>query len=341
MAVLPGGFRFGRRFARTLAGATRLPLLRAGVHLGLFEALRVPQVPAALADRLGLAPDLVEGWLIAAHAHGLLKKRGGEYAIGRFARWVLDAPEAGALHALLDQTALSYEPRLEALPELLKGAPRPSHEAAPAEALRVAAASRLLETRALRALRRIPGLRKARRVLDVGCGEGTYLAGILRRYRDAHGLGIEKDAEVAEAARRNLREAEVWRRAEVRVGDFMALELPAGRFHLALLNHSLHYFRPPERLPLLRRIGEHLAEGGVLAIQTAVLCDAPLAQALGVHANLTSLDLYLRTHRDLHGLPVPARVEEDLREAGFDEVGQIPIAAGGAVRYVWGRRPSD
>ena len=108
-----------------MSGATRLPLLRTGIHLGLFEALRTPHTPEALAERLGLAPDLVAAWCVAGEAQGLLRRRGERYRMDAFTRWLVDAPEAAALHAALDQTALSYAPRLDALPELLKGADRP------------------------------------------------------------------------------------------------------------------------------------------------------------------------------------------------------------------------
>ncbi len=331
--------RFGKPFTATLAGATRLPLLRAGIHQGLFEALRTPQSAGALAERLGLAADLVEAWTRACAAQGLLRRRREGYTIAPFVRWLLDAPEAAALHATLDQAALAYRPRLDALPELMKGAERPAYAAAD-EALRVAAASRMIERPALRALGRVPGVRSARRVLDVGCGHGTYLAGFLTRYRDAHGLGVELDPEVAEEARRNLRDAEVWRRAEVRTGDFASLDLPRGHFDLALLNNSLHYFPPTDHPALFQRIRDHLGPGGVLAVQTPVVADGPVARAVGALANVAVFDLYLRSHRDLHGLPEPGRVTEALAEAGFARCGETPILPGGTARYVWGRTAS-
>ncbi len=333
--------RHGRRFGETLAAVARASLLRTGIRQGLFEALREPRSPAGLAERLGLAHDLVESWLRAAHAQGLLERRadargGSTYHLDGYVRWLLDAPEASALHAVLDQAVLSYAPVLERLPALMKGAERPEYGSAE-EAVRVAAASRLLEHRALEALARVPGVRKARRVLDVGCGQGSYLAGFLTRYRDAHGLGIELDPLVAEEARRSLAEAEVSRRGEIRVGDFMTLDLPGGHWDLALLNNNLHYFPPRQRAALFQRILTRLTEHGVLAIQTAVLTDSAVARALGTAASVATFDLFLRSHRNLYGLPDLEETQVALRESGFGRVGQVAILPGGSAYYLWAR----
>jgi len=327
------------RHARSIAGAldafAQVPLLRAGLRLGLFEALRVAQEPRALAERLGLAPDLVAAWARMLHAQGWLAKRGEAYRVGPSVEWLLDAPEAGALSALLDYAVESIAPRLGALPELLKGAERPLFGDRE-EALRMAAITKLFEPRALRALERIPGARRPRRVLDIGCGQGAYLADLLTRHREALGLGIEVDPRVAEEARRRLVEADVTRRAEIRIGDFRSAELPEGRFDLILMNHNLHYFAPGERAALLRRARGRLDEDGVLAVQTLVLTEGLLPGLLGLQAGAALFDLLLRAHRNLHGLPAVRDVHQALRDAGFAQTGEVPVVPGGAVRFVWG-----
>jgi SAM-dependent methyltransferase len=327
-----------RRLARVLRGATELALLRTGLELGLFEALRAPKTDVALADHLGLAADLVEAWARAAHAHGLLARSDAGYTAAGFPRWLLDAPESASLHAALDQAALAWLPRLGQLPQLMKGAERPAWGTAE-EARRTAALSRLLESRALAALSRIPGVRRARRVLDVGCGQGTYLAGFLLRHRDAHGVGVELDAALAEEARRTLAEAQVARRGGVRAGDFLTMALREEHFDLALLNQSMHYFAPGARAALFRRLREHLAAGGIVAIQTAVTTDDLASRLLGTAAGSADFDLFLRCHRNLYGLPDPVELARALRDAGFVETGEVAVVPGGSTRFVWGRLP--
>lgn len=327
--------RHARSIATVVDAFAVVPLLRAGLKLGLADALRTPHDAPALAARLGLEPDLVAGWARMLHAQGWLARRGEAYVLAGPFLWLLDAPEAASLTALLDQSVETIGPRLAALPELMKGAERPLFGARE-EALRMAAITRLVESRALRVLEKIPGARRPRRILDVGCGQGHYLADLLTRFRDAMGVGIEIDPGVAEEARRRLAEADVVRRAEIRVGDFLTAPLPAGRFDLVLLNHNLHYFAPAQRVVLARRALGVLEEGGVLAIQTLVLTEGLLPALMGLQGGAALFDLVLRTHRNLHGLPDVAEVHRTLRDAGFARTGEVPVLPGGAVRFVWG-----
>ena len=327
------------RHARSLAGVVDafavVPLLRTGLVLGLADALRTPQEPEALASRLGLEPDLVAAWARMLHAQGWLNRRGTSYELAGPFLWLLDAPEAASIGALLDQAIGTVGPRLASLPELMKGAERPLFGDRE-DALRMAAITRLFEPRALRALTKIPGLRHPQRILDIGCGQGHYLANLLKRFRDALGVGIELDPRVADEARRHLAEADVTRRAEVRVGDFLSAELPPGRFDLVLLNHNLHYFPPGQRVAVLRRARDLLGDSGVIVVQTLVLTEGLLPGLLGLQGGAALFDLVLRTHRNLYGLPAVEEVHAALREAGFAQTGEIPILAGGAVRFVWG-----
>lgn len=325
-----------RRLTGMVQDHLRLPLLRIGLRTGLFEELRTPLCPDELTERLELAPDLVASWLRALHAHGLVRCKEGRYQIGSLVRWILDADEAPAIRAILDQTVLTYAPRLDQVPELMGAAERPEF-GAPDEALRTAAASRLMERRALDALARVPGVRAARRVLDIGCGQGTYLATFLSHYRDANGLGIELDPAVAEEARRMLREAEVSRRGEIRVGDFMTLDLAAGSYDLVLLNNNLYYFAPEQRRALFERVFGCLAGHGLFALQTPVATAGRITRALGGDQSTATFDLFLRAHRNLHGLPDPEELFSELRQTGFEEMGQISIVPGGSLRYLWAR----
>ena len=347
MASIFENARHGRALAQALDAFAQVPLLCTGLRLGLFEALRTPQDPQALADRLGLAPDLVAAWARSLQAQGWLQKagrrapgspgqeKGDAYRLAPATVWLLDAPEAQSLHALLEYAVDTMASRLGALPDLMKGAERPLFGRGD-ETERMAVITRLVEPRALRAIESIPGAHHPQRVLDIGCGRGDYLAELLTRYRDAIGLGIEIDPGVAEQARRRLAEADVTRRAEVLVGDFRSMELPRGNFDLILLNHNFHYFAPAERPALLRRIKGRLNENGVVAVQTLVLTEGILPSLLGLQAGAALFDLLLRAHGTLYGLPSATDLHQALLEAGFAATGEVAVVPGGAVRYVFG-----
>jgi SAM-dependent methyltransferase len=340
MSRVPSKWR-EREFLLTLGSFSRAHLLRIGVRMGLFEALRKPKTINQLGKGSRLAPDLLQAWLRSAAAHGLIRMvrdRDRAYQIHGLAKWLLETPDSAPLTAMLEQAIEGYGPIFERMPDLLTGAARPEFHT-PVESRRAAEIPRLVERRAISALGRIPGVHDARRLLDIGCGYGGYLVGVLSRYRDAHGVGIEQDAGVAEIAVQNLQEADLSRRSEIRVGDFMSLDLADGSHDLILLNNNLYYFAPNIRRALFERIFSRLVPGGVLAIQTAVISDRAAARLMGISANTAAFDLYLRAHDNLFGLPDLGELHAGLLEVGFESVAEIAFSPGASARYVWARAP--
>ncbi len=331
--------RHSAALAALMRAEGRAALLRSGLRSGLFVALREWTSADSLATSQALDKHLAGAWLIALEAHGLVEREGENFRVTGLARWLLEGPDADAASAALDQSAYAYAPVLSHIPELMQSERRPTWGSRE-DALRTARASRLGERRALAALQRIPGAKRVRRILDIGCGEAHMLAKLLARYRDALGTGVELDASVAERAQETLEAAHVQRRAEIRVGDFFNAEL-SHSFDLALLNNNLHYFDEARWPALFARIAEHLAPGGLVAVQTPVLPDGRFARLSGMRATLASFDLFLRAHANLSGLPDPARLEAALRGAGFAQVGTQAILPGGGLRYVWGRKPGE
>lgn len=335
-----GDFRHLRTMLGAAQGFALVHVARAGLETRLLAALARAQSESDLASELRLARDLVGSWLRAAEVHGLVRHDGERWSLASLGRWLVESSDAPALQAMIEQVVLGWGPQFEALPRLMKGAERRAF-GTPEETARVALASRLVEPRAIRALARIPGARHAHRVLDVGCGQGSYLVAFLQQHRDATGLGIELDAAVAEEARKLLRDAQVSRRAEIRVGDFLTMDLPAGSWDLALLNNDVYYFPPADLPALFRRMRSRLVAGGILAVQTPVHVDGLLARRLGLAGSSASFDLFLRTFRNLYGLPDLPQLHQMLRDAGFDEIGEVAIVPGGGQRYVWARTPRE
>lgn len=329
-----------RRLARLASSVSELYLLRSGFELGLFLQLREPLREALLLERTGLDPELLRAWLRAAAAHGLVRRPpqpSDAWQCGAFARWMLDSQHSSGLRAVIDQALETQQPIWRRLPELLRGGARPAFgDSAAAE--RAAEISRLTEAAALAALLRMPAAEKAQRVLDVGCGRGSLLAGFLARRREVHGVGIELEPHLVQSARESLARLQVARRGEILQGDFMTAEF-SGAFDLVLFHHNLYYF-PPERWPFVfGRVMARLKPSGCAVFGLPVAQGGIVARASGLHRTLADFDLFLRCHSNLHGLPEPELLRRALREAGFLEVTEVSILPGGLERFFTARAP--
>ena len=332
--------RHATRVAGLVRSSIKMALLRGGLDDHLLKELVEPKSVDDLVAGRASDPELMQAWLRAAEAAGLVARRGDTYAATPFVRWILETERGDAARAVLEGATEAYGPVLGRYPEILRTGDRPTWVGDPETAQRVARASRVAESRALRALHRIPGVRSARRFLDIGCGEGAYLQNLLERHRDSIGDGVELDAGVAERARARLQRSGVGRRSEIHIGDFTEMALPHGTYDLALLNNNLYYFGEDEREGLFRRILEHLSPKGILAIQCPVVSDDAFSKLFGMRPAITSFDAFLRVHTDLAGLPRPDQLNDQLRDAGFSATGTVPIVPGGALRYVWARKPT-
>lgn len=107
-------------------------------------------------------------------------------------------------------------------------------------------------------LARLPADLAPEEIWDLGCGTGQHAVALKRRWPEARVHGLDASADMLEHAR--ARDADI----DWRLGDIAgwAPDLPAD---LILANASLHWLSDHE--PLLRRLTDALAPGGVIAVQ--------------------------------------------------------------------------
>lgn len=110
-----------------------------------------------------------------------------------------------------------------------------------------------------------------RRILDLGCGTGSAVEPLLRRFSGAHLVGVDLAPAMV---RRAVPVAPRWRRWLARgraaasgvVADMSVLPFAGGAFALAWSNLALHWVDDP--LPALREAARVLEPGGLMMFST-------------------------------------------------------------------------
>jgi 4-hydroxy-2,2'-bipyrrole-5-carbaldehyde O-methyltransferase len=309
-----GGGRWRRSLGTLLAWRDAAPFVRmhflaVATDLGLLEELRRrPATTDQLGARLAIGEQaLLEAFLRLGEALGELRCRAGRWSLSGRRSKALAAPQTDATRAMV-QEALHYDAAVYAgLDQHLHGVP-------PGDYLQgtgavIARASRLVEPTLAPWLRALIAERRPRRVLDVGCGTGSYLIhAAAAAGSELTGLGVDRDAAAVELARRRLAEAGLAERFPVRHADIRTLGLPAASFDLVLLFQNIYYFAEDERPALLRRLRELLVPGGALLL-ASLFAGRSVAAA---HYDL----LFLAT-AGCGPLPRRQQLDRQLHHAGF------------------------
>ncbi|MFI0264215.1 methyltransferase [Streptomyces sp. NPDC017056] len=166
-----------------------------------------------------------------------------------------------------------------------------------------------------------------RTVVDVGGGDGTLLAGVLRAYPGLRGVVFDTADGVA-AAGATLRAAGVADRATVRTGDFFA-GVPEGG-DLYVLKNILHDWDAPRCVRILARCREAIAARGRLLIVAQVLPDTA-AGGQGVPSHLNDLTMLVNLGgRERTG----AEYRALLAEGGFEVIAVDAIPGSGGFSAV-------
>lgn len=304
---------------------TRTHFLAAAVHLGLLEALKTPAPVAELAERLGITRTeqfriflelgVSVGELAVSSRVSGTAAAPGTYALkGRRAR-ALVGRNGGVLRALLEEQTAYHATVYHELPETLRGGELGDH--LPRYAGVIAESSRIAEGVISGYVRGAVSEAEGGHVLDVGCGSGVYLRAASAR-PGSTGTGLDLQPAAVELAQRNLRRWSLDDRFGVRQGDVREAELD-GSYDVILLLNNIYYFAPEERPDLFRTLRGALREGGRLVLVSMFHDSNPTA---------LNLDLILACTQGCYALTTPARLEPELREAGFRRIRTDQLVSG-------------
>lgn len=311
--------REAARLHDIVAGFVYSQVLFACVELDLLARLDQPRTVEEIASLLDLSPERAGRLAQAAAALDLLVRDGDRYAAGSLGAALIGAPGVVDMirhHAmfyrdLADPVALL---RGEAEPELARfwgyvGGARThamtGEEAAPYS--RLMAASQLMvaaETLAATSLSDV------RRLMDVGGGEGVFLAAALRGTPGLRGVLFDLPA-VAERARARL--AAEGFDADVHGGSFLDDPLPVGADAISLVR-VLYDHEDAVVRDLLARVRHALPPGGRLIISEPMSGGARPTRSGDAYFGFYTLAMGTGRPRD------PATHAAYLREAGFRDI---------------------
>lgn len=317
-------FRDGRH-------AVRLAATRALLDSGLLDALDALG-GSAYADQLTEHADvsdvdLSRALLDLGAAYGLVRWRiSGWHLTGRGRSLVRDSTGRAMISALGGYHSDLYRE----LPAQLRGGPGRDDLEAHAELIARAssALAPFIRDTVLAAVKDV----KPQRVLDIGCGEGEYLAAMLEE-STAHGVGLEADERVAALASERLAQSH-GTRGQVLVGSApadlsRAVEALGGPADLVLMANVIYYVAPRDRAALLREIASVMAPGGAVLLITTVA--EPTAES-------RHLGLLFQAQRIPMLLPTVEGLVADLRRAGLSADRVRHVTPGQPVATVLGRR---
>lgn len=335
-----------RRRARQLfdvcAGFVYSQVLFACVRSHLLEILwESPKPLPVLAARLGMEVDAARCLLEAASALELVERRGAaHWGIGPQGAAMMGNP---GIAAMVEHHALLYADLQDPL-ALLRG-PRPQTALAgfwpyvgagtPQGASAVASYSTLMATSQAMLAQDILDaypVTRHRRMLDVGGGEGAFLAAAAARAPEL-ALVLFDLPEVAERARQHFARLGLAGRAEALAGDFRRDPLPEGA-DLVSLVRVLHDHDDDQALRLLRAVYGALVPGGTVLVAEPMIDPRTPDPAVGAY-----FSFYLRAMGS--GRPRrPSETIDLLQAAGFTGAEERRVRQPLLTRAIAARKPA-
>jgi 4-hydroxy-2,2'-bipyrrole-5-carbaldehyde O-methyltransferase len=309
--LVSGRLRLLLDVQRLLGPTYRLAFLSAAATEGLLARLREGPIPAQkLLAEFARDPVVRKGlvaWLAVGVRLGELSLDERGYGLrGRLARKLAE-PDHDAIAALLEEAASLHFSMLRELPARAREA-RPMTLADQDGSL-IARSSRVLEPIIGEAVDEVIPANGEVRLLEIGCGSGIYMRWAAARNPQLNALGLELQPEVAESARKNLREWGLESRATVETGDVRQRGAQPA-FDLATLHNNIYYFPLGERVSLLRHVRCFLRPGGRLLITTGCQGGSPAMEVLNLWAASTA---------GCGPLPAADELVAQMKEAGFSE----------------------
>ena len=273
------------------------------LSMGIFE--RLHQAPAdaeTVAREMGAHPGATERLLDACAALGLLRKENGTYANEEIAEVYLCASSPYSLHGYIRYSDETLYPMWSNLTDAVKeGSPRwmqtfgldgpifssffRTEQAMRDFARGMHGFGMLVSPKVAAAF----DLSRFRRFVDLGGATGHLVIAACERYPEMRGVVFDLP-QVTEFAREQVALSDAGARIEIIAGDFFEDHLPDA--DLYAVGRILHDWSDDKIDFLLRKILEHLPEGGGLLVAEKLLNEDGVGP---VQANMQSLNMLVST----------------------------------------------
>ncbi|MDD2902521.1 MAG: methyltransferase domain-containing protein [Syntrophales bacterium] len=307
-----GQLKLPMRLMRLMQPVYQAAFLAAAAKQGILRRLAAgPVTLAQLAEDFASDPQSVEAleaWLQVGVKTGELQLDRQGYSLrGKLAR-DLALEQNDAWVAFLEEGVSLHFNLLRELPERLREH-RP-FTLADQDGELIARSSRLLEPLVFEAIDGVVPSQGQLRLLEVGCGSGTYIHYAAQRNPELEARGIELQLEVAEMARRNLEAWGLASRANVETGDLRDFS-PDPIYDVATLHNNIYYFPTAERVAVLAHLKGFLKPGGRLLLTTSCRGNSIVNGLLNLWGAATV---------GCGPLPLPTEMQAQLHQAGFKAV---------------------
>ncbi len=286
------------------------------LELDLFTAIGARARPiAALARRLRADRRGLDILCRNLAALGLLVKRGSSYRNTPLARTELNRRSPAYRGAYLDLITNHWDDFTQLTASVRSGKPLDADESeSPAWRRSFTWAMHYRSREQAKMVARFLDLRKARTLLDLGGGPGTYAMAFLAANPALRATVADRPAALKVAR-------EIAKTHPARAGlsfaplDFMNDPLP-GRYDVVWLSNIIHIYAPAQNVGLFRKIRQALTPGGRLIIHDSFLTDPQGLYPI----DTTAFALTMLLFTDTGNTYAAQDVMQWLRKAGYARV---------------------
>ena len=169
-------------------------------------------------------------------------------------------------------------------------------------------------------------------VYDLGCSLGAITLSVLHRMRNTHCriIAVDNSKAMVERCKQNIPQAFGNTSIEVRCADMLDVEIQQAS--LVVINLTMQFIEPAQRLNLLRTIYDGLLTGGALILSEKIAFAKPKEQTFqdNMHIAFKKANAYSeleisQKRTALENVLIPDSIEthvDRLHEAGFESVHQ-------------------